>query len=265
MSETHQTPEKRFRYSLKDAMILAILAAIAVSAINQYRLTRKRGQLERDVARLTTENQGLEYKLLLQRLADNLKIPTPALYHRYLPVRELHQMRVDALRAAGEKRCPPIAALQRHNMDHADVSFLLSRNIYRIDDGPVSMGTFWEGAEGQAASGASALSAYLRGTPGFREWLLGDRELRQEYVRPLLLRIAKAPDPRNRYEAIEAMLLLDDRSYEILRILRDSIQRPEQEPEGLTEFERLRFHDVDPVRAKKLIEQFGLSATINEL
>lgn len=263
MTENHEA-KRRFRYSLKDAMLLAVLGAIAVSAINQYRLTQKRRQMEREIATLTTDNQELEYKLLLQRLADNLKIPTPALYHRYMPVMELHRMRVDALRAVGVKRCPPISALQRHNMDHADLSFLLSPNIYRIDDGPVSMGTFWEGAKGQAASGASALSAYLRGTPRFREWLLGDQELLQEYVRPLLLRIAKAPDPRSRYHAIEAMLLLGDRSYELLDILRASIQRPEQEPEGLTEFERLRFHEVDPKRAQALIEQFGLSAAISE-
>lgn len=266
MRENHET-KKRFQYSLKGAMLLAILAAIVISAINQYRLTRKRKQLEGEVASLTTENEELEYKLLLQRLAGNLKVPTPALYHRYLPVLELHRLRVNALRAAGVERCPPITALQSHSMDHADVSFLLSRNIYRIDDGSVSIGTFWEGhAKTRGGNGALALSAYLRGTPAFRDWLVDQHELLREYVRPLLLRIAKAPDPWARYHAIEALLLLGDheRSHDILHILRDSIRRPEEEPPGLSEFERLRFHDVDPVRAMDLIEQFDLSAAIDE-
>jgi len=39
MTENHEA-KRRFRYSLKDAMLLAILGAIAVSAINQCRLSQ---------------------------------------------------------------------------------------------------------------------------------------------------------------------------------------------------------------------------------
>ena len=265
MSET-QEDQKSFRYSLKQLMLAGLVVAVVVAAFLQYRSARRRGQLEAQLERLTAENQTLEYKLLLQRLATNLKIPTPALYHRYLPVRELHQMRVDALRAAGVEQCPPITALQRHDMDHADVSFLLSSNIYRIDNRPVSVETFWEGyAKIRGGNGASALSAYLRGTPGFREWLAGEHELRQEYLRPLLLRIAQAPDPRARYDAIEAMLLMGDRSTAVLRILRDSASRVADERDGLSELERLRFHDVDPARAEELISEFELESLIRQL
>lgn len=186
-------------------------------------------------------------------------------------------MRVDALRAAGVKHCPPIYALQVHDIGQSG-SFLLSRNAWRIDNGPVNEDTFWEGyVKTRGGNGTSMLSAYLRGTPEFREWLLSERELLvQEYLLPLLLRIARAPEPRARYDAIEAilllhsqakteaLLLLDAEYNEVLQILRDSIRRPKKEPPGLSELERLRFHDVDPARANELVKQFDLADVINE-
>jgi hypothetical protein len=87
----------------------------------------------------------------------------------------------------------------------------------------------------------------------------------KEYLRPLLLRIAEAPDPIARYDAIEAMLLLGDRSDDILRILTRSIEPPAKEPLGLTETRRKHFHDVDPVRAQQLIDQFDLASVIEDL
>ena len=80
-----------------------------------------------------------------------------------------------------------------------------------------------------------------------------------------MLRIAQAPDPRARYDAIEAMLLLGDRSASILRILRDSVVRATADPDGLTELERLRFYDVDPARAEELTSDFKLEALIEQL
>lgn len=56
--------------------------------------------------------------------------------------------------------------------------------------------------------------------------VLGETKMVEEYGRPLSLRIAQAPDPVARYDAIEAMLLLGDCSATIIAILRRSIERP---------------------------------------
>lgn len=257
MAEPSKT-KMRLRFSLKHLLLTGLVVAIAIAGYLHHQEYLHQKALEREIAALRREKEYWKYEMLLQRLASDLKVPTEALYHRYLPVKELHRMRVDALREAGVTNCAPIYALQVHDIDHP-TSFLLSKFQYRIDDHPVSQSTFWEGymkSNGEAAP--SALTAYLRGTPEFRAWLLREDELRTKYLRPLLMRQALAPDPTTRYEAIEALLLLDDRSLEIMDVLRESIARAAEEPEGLNELEKLRFHDVDPVRAQELIDEFDL-------
>ena len=118
---------------------------------------------------------------------------------------------------------------------------------------------FWEGyAINGSGRGAAHLSGVLRDDERFKVWLLGQPQVMKNTIRPLLLRVAHAPDVRARYLAIEAMLLCGDRSLEILKILDHSTRRAKSEPPNLTNQQRIEFLSLDPHQAKKLCVEFGL-------
>ena len=251
------------QFSIRTLLVVPILLAVSFLMVRSNRAQREHQQLVSEIERLQQENEDLQFRALLQHLGSNLRIPTATLYHRYMPIETLNQMRTEGLREARAEHLVTIRELQNHSVFQPQVlagSGFIAKPGYVPDSE-----TYWESYEEHLSGSACRnLSKHLRDPHRFGPWLAKRPKLVEDYLRPLLLRIAEAPDPTARYDAIEAMLLLGDRSDDILRILIRSIEQPAKEPLGLTESRRKQFHDVDPVRAQQLIDQFDLASLIDE-
>lgn len=207
--------------------MVPILVAVVFVMVRSNRAQREHQQLVNEIERLQQENDDLRFRAMLTQLGSNLRIPTAALYHRYMPIEQLNQMRTEGLRDARAKHLVTIRNLQFHSINFPKTltgSPILVDTRYFPDSE-----TYWESYQKHLA-GASCrhLSEHLRGGHRFGPWLAKRPELVKEYLRPLLLRIAEAPDPIARCDAIEAMLLLGDRSEDLLRILKQSIKQLSQ-------------------------------------
>ena len=104
------------QFSIKTLLVVPLLVAVVFLMVRSNRAQREHQQLVSEIERLQQENEDLQFRALLQHLGSNLRIPTAALYHRYMPIEKLNQMRTEGLREARAKHLVTIRELQNHSV-----------------------------------------------------------------------------------------------------------------------------------------------------
>jgi hypothetical protein len=253
------TAPPKWRLSLRGLMLTIAVIAAALGLGLQYRQAQENRRLREENRRLAKEAAQARFNLELEEIAFRLKVPTEALYHAYMPRGGLDRLRWEAIEKFGvEREFVPIYLLYDHSRTSPHLH-KFAPEAYGLEYWKTLQDSFWEGyAINHADDGASLLVARLKHSEDFRRRLMGDLKTADEYLKPLLVRMARAPDPRARYAAIEALLLLGDRSEIMRSVLRESLRRSDNPPRGLSAIERAKFYSVDPQRARRLVEEYDL-------
>jgi hypothetical protein len=266
-------PPRRLRFGLgKIFLATAIVAAILAAIYN----LRAGAHTQAENQRLSAENESLRSELAamklevkLQRLEEDLKVPNAALFRLYFPWGEFNAKRFEALERFGVDRFAPYYDVVHHGreppFDYLQ-GFPEDPRWALNEDKRTNQGSFIEGFHINFPRGACVrLLNSLRRDAEFRAYLDKDPGLFQKRLRPLLLRLAMAPETNWRYLACEALLEMGDRSAPLMEVLRRSLARPAMLPDDVRypDPRWIEFSSYDPKEAQRLVAQYDLSSLIN--
>lgn len=260
-STRRSKPADLWQVSLRGLFVLTALIAVGSAIWSSRRQALQLRRAKDELQRVQQERDQWKFQVELERVGAALKVPTEALYHNYMPRGELDRLRWEAFeRFDVMSEFVPLIHLFQHEPRQPYLHHFGVDRSGNTADFRSLQDSFWEGyAINHADDGADLLVGHLKRKDGsFRRMLLLRPRIIQKYLTPLLLRLVRAPEPRARYAAIEALLLLGDRSPTIRKVLQQSLQRPGALPKGATFEDRARFYSVDPEQAQRLIREYKL-------
>jgi len=209
--------------------LLALTAVVAATSAIWFQATRtiENQRLAKENQQYAEEVAALKFDLEMRRIDTLLKVPTEALYREHMPLDELHRLRWEALKDCGREDFVPLFGLYFHDPENPHPSHFGKGLEYYANYN----GVFWEGyANSHADDGAARLNERLKSSQDFRNRLMADAELRDEYLKPMLIRLMRSTNQRARKAALESMLLLGDRRPEVIDTLRSDLQRLSKSP-----------------------------------
>lgn len=212
------------RISLRWMLTIIALMAVALAIWRQGRQVVENRRLSNENERLLEEVAKLRFDLEIARIDTFLKVPTEALYQDHEFRGELNRIRWEALERHACNDFVPVFGLYDHSPESPNPNYF--RSDRGLEQWKNSQDSFWEGyGINHADDGVTILNGKLKGSEDFQSRLMSDHELRDDYLKPLLMRFVRSTDQRARLAAVEAMILLDDPRPEVLEVIRDDLER----------------------------------------
>ena len=226
MNKQRRAVERLMQPKMSLQWMLAIIAvfAVALAIWRQGCEVVENRRLRDEKERLTEEVAQLKFDLEIARIDTFLKVPTEALYQDHVLRGELNRVRWEALKRLACDDFVPVYGLYDHSPDSPNPSYF--RSDRGLEHWKNFQGSFWDGyGINHADDGMRILNGKLKGSEDFYRRLMSDHELRDDYLKPLLMRFVRSTDQRSQLAAVEAMLLLGDRRPEVLEVIRDNLER----------------------------------------
>ena len=191
----------RPKVSIRLLLAFIALVAVALAVWRQGRQVFENRQLREQNERLREEVARLNFHLEMARIDALLKVPTEALYQDHTLRGELDRIRRAFIEEHTSDQFVPIYALYEHSPDSPSPSYF--RSVRGLQDWKNSQDSFWEGyAINHADNGVQLLNGKLKGSEEFRDRLMSDSGLRDDYLKPLLMRLVRSTNQRSRLAAI---------------------------------------------------------------
>jgi len=186
MTSDSGRPKHPWRFSLKGLLLLILVVAAALSGFFHYRAGQRNHQLAEELRQFHAKEAAWRYELDLRVIEADLKVPTEALYGRYMPRGRIDQLRWEAFEKFGVQEFVPYYYVHSHRSDDP-LLHGIAPAFFRLKNWENNQDSFWEGfAINHADDGCEILIGKLQHDEGFRRYLEENPEIFQKRLRPAL-------------------------------------------------------------------------------